>query len=131
MVTDTIGDFLTRIRNAQLREKKEVFTPSSKILVEIAKILKEEGFIEDFSVEEEENGHKNLRVVLKYVKGRPAITKVKRESKPGVRVYMGYRDIPEVLNGMGITILTTPKGLLTGAKARKEKVGGEYICKVW
>lgn len=133
MVTDIIGDYLTRIRNAQERKKKEIRIPSSKMLVAISEILKNEGFIQDYKLVEEEivGTQKNLLVELKYEKGKPVIRGLKRVSKPGVRNYIGYRDIPKILSGLGIAIVTTPKGVLTGEMARKEKVGGEYLCKIW
>ena len=133
MVTDTIGDFISRIRNAQMRSKKYVTIPSSKMLLDISKILKEEDFIEDF-VEEytgENSTRKEIKIKLKYKDNKPAIQKLVRVSKPGVRVYVGYREIPKVISGYGIAILTTPKGVISGENARKIKVGGELLCKVW
>ncbi len=131
MVNDTIGDFITRIRNAYIRGKKEIILPSSGILTGIAKILKDEKYIESFKNDEDEKKRKELKVVLKYKKNKPAVTEIKRISKPGVRIYSGFRDIPEVLNGLGIVILTTPKGIMTGKDAVKEKVGGELLCSLW
>jgi small subunit ribosomal protein S8 len=131
MVTDTIGDFLTRIRNAQLRDKKEIVAPSSKMLASLAKLLKEEGFIAGFSEEDENEKMKKIKVELRYINGKAVINGIERISKPGVRIYVGYREIPKVLNGLGVTILTTPKGVMTGETAAKEKVGGELLCRVW
>lgn len=132
MVTDAIGDYLTRLRNAIHRGHKIVTMPSSKMLVEISKIMKEEGFIKDFAEEAgEKSFQKNLVITLRYVDGESAIQKIVRVSKPGVRRYVGYKGIPRVLNGLGITILTTPKGVMTGGSAEKQKVGGELLCKVW
>ncbi len=132
MVTDTIGDFLTRIKNAQQRKRKEVVVPSSKIVKAIAQILKEEGFIDDFA-EEGINGNvqNQLRIKLRYVNRKCVIRNIRRVSKPGVRIYLGYRDIPNVVSGTGIAILTTSKGVMTGENARKMKVGGEYLCEIW
>lgn len=132
MVTDAIGDYLTRIRNALQRGQKEVQIPSSKILLSISEILKKEGFIEEFSEEDKQNNRKVITVKLKYLEGRKgAIRGLERISKPGVRVYIGYRKIPSILGGLGITLLTTPKGVMTGEMARKQRIGGELMCKVW
>ena len=132
MVTDTIGDYLTRIRNAQLRKKRDVTMPTSKMLVALSKILKEEGFIEDFVEEDgETETQKNLVVTLRYINGKGAIRGLERISKPGVRQYVGYRKVPRILKGLGIAILTTSKGVMSGESAQKEKIGGEYLCKVW
>jgi small subunit ribosomal protein S8 len=134
MVTDTIGDFLSRIKNAQERNKQDVIMPSSKMLLAISKILMEEGYIKDFKEEEREKNavQKDLRVKLRYIgEEKGAIEDLERVSKPGVRIYVGYRNIPRVKNGLGITILSTPKGVLTGESAKKERVGGELLCKVW
>jgi len=135
-VNDPIADMLTRIRNGVMSNHSVVAIPSSKIKAEIARILKEEGYIEDYEVA---NGkkptHKTLRLSLKYVgerrDKRPVITELRRVSKPGRRVYTQRRDIPWVLSGMGISILSTPKGVMTGQTARKNGVGGEILCKVW
>ena len=133
MVSDKIGDFLTRIRNAQMRRRSTITLPSTKQLVAISEILKKEGFIEDFSVEKskESGNREDLTVGLKYKKGRPVIQGLKRVSKPGVRTYVGYRKIPRIYGGLGVSIITTPKGVITGETARKEKVGGELICQIW
>ncbi len=132
MVTDSVGDFLTRIRNANLRREDKLSMPSSKILASIAGILKKEGFIEDFEEEgKSENKLKNLIIKLKYESDLPRIRGLKRVSKPGVRIYVGYRDIPKVLSGYGISILTTSQGIMTGDRAKKEHVGGELLCQIW
>lgn len=135
-VSDPIADMLTRIRNGVMAQKSMVAMPTSKIKVEIARILKEEGFIQDYEVVEGERISQNtLRVYLKYVgerrQLRPVITGLERVSHPGRRVYSQKQDIPWILSGMGIAILTTPKGVMTGQRARKLGVGGEIICKVW
>lgn len=135
-VTDPIADMLTRIRNAMNVGHPAVAMPSSKLKVEIARILKEEGFIVDYEVVDGDSpNHKVLRMRLKYVgerrHRRPVITGLERVSTPGRRVYTGKRDIPWILSGMGIAILTTPKGVMTGHRARQLGVGGEILCKVW
>jgi small subunit ribosomal protein S8 len=136
-VNDPISDMLTRIRNGVMIGQATVAMPRTKIKAEIARILKEEGFIEGFDeVESEENGKQAvLRVKLKYVGERrsrkPVITGLERVSRPGRRVYTQKQDIPWVLSGMGISILSTPKGIMTGQRARQLGVGGEILCKVW
>jgi small subunit ribosomal protein S8 len=134
MMSDPIADMLTRIRNALLVGKSDVAIPNSKIKVEIARILKEEGFIEDYGVGEEKPVA-NITIKLKYHGSRrdrrPVITNLERVSKPGRRVYRGRRDLPRVLSGTGIAILTTPKGVMTAQQARREQVGGEVLCYVW
>jgi small subunit ribosomal protein S8 len=135
-VSDPISDMLTRIRNAGLVGHSVVAMPNSKIKAAIAKILKEEGYISGFEVADGERpSHKVLRIRLKYVgerrERRPVISDLERISRPGRRVYAGKQDIPWVLSGMGIAILSTPKGVMTGQRARQLGVGGELICKVW
>lgn len=130
MVNDPISDFLTRIRNAQLRKKESIELPSTKMIEKIAEILKSEGFIEDYKVTETEP-QATLSVDLKYVNDVPAIREVVRVSKPGVRKYRGYREIKPVKNGLGISIFSTPKGVVTGKKAVQDKIGGEYLCYVY
>jgi len=135
-VIDPIGDMLTRIRNAIMAEHKLVAVPSSKIKISIAKILKEEGYIQGYEVVEGKvTGSKVLRIRLKYVGERrdrkSVITGLERISSPGRRVYTGKQEIPWVLSGLGIAILSTPKGVMTGQKARQLGVGGEVICKIW
>ena len=135
-VNDPIADMLTRIRNGVMASQSVVAIPQSKIKVEIARILKEEGFIEGYEVVEgEKPGMTILRVKLKYVGERreksPVITGLERVSRPGRRVYTQKQDIPWVLAGMGISILSTPKGVMTGQRARQLGIGGELLCKVW
>jgi len=130
MVNDTIADFLTRIRNALARQKQEIDVPSSNMLVAMAKILKQEGFIEDYSVVKA-TPQNALNITLKYADGKSVIYKLQRVSKPGVRRYMGYRNIPRVKRGVGIAIFSTPQGLMTGKEAREKQVGGEYLCNIW
>jgi len=139
MYSDPIADLLTRIRNAHMAGHITVSLPSSKLKLSIAQILKQEGFIDDFSVQTEgadhQPAHPTLRLSLKYVgtrrERRPVISGIERISTPGRRVYAQKKDIPWVLSGMGIAILSTPKGVMTGARARQLGVGGEVICKVW
>lgn len=131
MVNDPIADMLTRIRNASMVKQKQVVMPSSKIKVGIAQILQEEGFVEAFVVTEDKPQAK-LVIRLKYTpQGRPVITGLERVSKPGRRYYSGAADIPWVRSGLGINIVSTPKGLMTGRKARRERIGGEILCNVW
>ena len=136
MINDPIADMLTRIRNAMMAGHADVAMPSSNIKKEIARILKEEGFIDDFSVNEGENASQNtLQIKIKYAGERrsrkPVISGIERVSRPGRRVYTRHDEIPWVLSGMGISILSTPKGVMTGQRARQEGVGGEILCKVW
>ena len=126
-MTDPIADMLTRIRNAQMAEKLAVTMPSSKIKVSIAKVLKDEGYIDDFAVRD--NAGKNeLDIALKYYAGRPVIERIERVSKPGLRVYKGTDSLPRVMNGLGVAIVSTPKGVMTDRKARASNVGGEVLC---
>jgi small subunit ribosomal protein S8 len=130
-MTDPVADFLTRVRNAIRAKQQKVDVPASKLKTEIARILKEEGYISNFKATEE-NGQKLLRVYLKYSNANEAaISNLERISKPGCRVYVGRTDIPRVLGGLGINILTTPRGVMTGREARKQGVGGEILCQVW
>lgn len=132
--SDPIADMLTRLRNALIAGHQLVSLPSSKLKIEIAKILQSEGYIDSYE-EAQENGHKVMRVKLKYVGERrqrkPVITGLKRVSRPGRRTYVGKSDIPWVRSGLGIAILTTPKGVMTGVRARQLGVGGEILCEVW
>ena len=131
MTTDPIADFLTRIRNGALAKHPRVEMPSSKMKIEIARILKEEGYLANFKVVEEK-GKKTLRVFLRYTPDRHSvITDLKRVSRPGSRRYVGKFGIKPVVGGMGIAIVSTPRGLMTGSSARKEGVGGELLCEVW
>jgi len=130
-LTDPVADFLARIRNAIHAKHQKVDVPASKLKLEIASILKEEGYIANYKATEEQ-GHKLVRVYLKYGADEEAtISNLARVSRPGCRVYVGRNEIPRVLGGMGISILTTPKGVMTGRQARKEGVGGELLCEIW
>ncbi|MFA7659291.1 MAG: 30S ribosomal protein S8 [Candidatus Gastranaerophilaceae bacterium] len=131
MNTDPIADMLTRIRNANLVNHETVEMPSSKLKVELAKLLKDEGYIVDYSVKQVEK-FSFLTVVLKYdEKHKPVITNLKRISKPGLRSYCKSKDLPQVFGGLGVAIISTSKGLFTDRKARKENLGGEILCYVW
>ncbi len=129
-VTDPIADFLTRIRNAVKAQKRFVEMPSSNMKVKMAEILKDNHFIRDFNVIED-NKQNVIRIYLKYVDGESSITGLKRISKPGLRVYVGSDEIPRVLNGLGLAIISTSKGLLSDKEARKQAVGGEVVCHIW
>ena len=126
-MSDPIADLLTRIRNAQMVAKRTVSVPSSKVKVAIAQVLKDEGYIDDFEVKSE-GGKSELEIALKYYAGRPVIERIERVSKPGLRIYKGCDDIPRVMNGLGVAIVSTPKGVMTDRKARASKVGGEVLC---
>jgi len=126
-MSDPISDMLTRIRNAQLANKAVVAMPSSKVKIAIVKVLKDEGFVEDFAVRDNE-GKPSLEVGLKYYAGRPVIERIDRVSKPGLRIYKGANDIPRVMNGLGVAIVSTPKGVMTDRMARASNVGGEVLC---
>lgn len=133
MVVDPIGDLLARIRNAQTRRHKRVEVPYSKLLLSIIETLKEEGFIIGFELKEDENKSflKTIDIELKYKDGKGAFEHLQRVSKPGVRVYVGYRNIPKLLGGIGLVIMSTPKGVMSGKRAKAEKVGGEHLCNIW
>jgi len=126
-MTDPIADMLTRIRNAQMAEKMAVSMPSSKLKIAIAKVLKDEGYIDDFAVRQHE-GKSELDIALKYYSGRPVIERIERVSKPGLRVYRGKDDLPKVMNGLGIAIVSTPRGVMTDRGARAANTGGEVLC---
>lgn len=126
-MTDPIADMLTRIRNAQMSQKTSVQMPSSKVKVAIANVLKDEGYIDDFAVRDVE-GKAALDIALKYYAGRPVIERIERVSRPGLRVYKGAGDLPRVMNGLGVAIVSTPKGVMTDRKARATNVGGEVLC---
>ena len=128
-MSDPIADMLTRIRNAQGVQKTTVAMPSSKVKVAIANVLKDEGYIEDFAVAEA-GGKSELKIGLKYYAGRPVIERLERVSRPGLRIYKGKDEIPNVMNGLGVAIVSTPKGVMTDRKARATGVGGEVICYV-
>jgi small subunit ribosomal protein S8 len=127
MMTDPIADMLTRIRNAQMGQKVSVAMPSSKIKVAIAGVLKDEGYIDDFAVRDDA-GKLQLDIALRYYAGRPVIERLERISRPGLRVYKGCQDLPRVMNGLGIAIVSTPKGVMTDRRARASKMGGEVLC---
>jgi small subunit ribosomal protein S8 len=130
MITDPVADMLARIRNALLARHEAVEIPFSRLKVRIAEILKQEGFISDYAVKDEFPG--SVRVQLKYTEGRkPAIVGMKRTSRPGRRVYVRHKHIPHVLNGMGISIISTSHGVVTDRDARKQALGGEILCEVW
>ena len=128
-MSDPIADMLTRIRNAQQVNKNSVSMPSSKIKVAIANVLRDEGYIESFGVKEED-GKAELNIALKYYVGRPVIEKLERVSRPGLRIYKGRDELPNVMNGLGVAIVSTPKGVMTDRKARASGIGGEVICYV-
>ena len=129
--SDPIADMLTRVRNALIARHQKVDIPASKLKAEIARILREEGYIVNFKLAEE-GAQKTIKIYLKYTAtNQPAMTHIERLSRPGCRVYVSSNDIPRVLGGLGINILTTPKGVMTGRAARKEGVGGELLCQVY
>jgi small subunit ribosomal protein S8 len=128
-MSDPIADMLTRIRNAQQAQKGSVTMPSSKLKVAIANVLKDEGYIESYVVREN-GGKPELDVELKYYAGRPVIERIERVSRPGLRIYKGSDDLPRVMNGLGVAIVSTPKGVMTDRAARASRVGGEVICVV-
>jgi small subunit ribosomal protein S8 len=126
-MSDPISDMLTRIRNAQLANKAMVIMPSSKVKVAIVKVLKDEGFVGDFAVRENA-GKPTLEIGLKYYAGRPVIERIDRVSTPGLRIYRGANEIPRVMNGLGVAIVSTQKGVMTDRKARASNMGGEVLC---
>jgi len=128
---DPIGDMFTRIRNGQMRLLNTIDVPASNFRLQILEVLKSEGFISNFFIEKKENNKKNLKVDLKYYEGVPVIKEIKRVSKPGRRVYSRATSIPKFQNGLGVSILSTPKGVMTDNEARKNNLGGEIICKVF
>ena len=129
-LTDPIGDMISRIKNAHMRNHKKVKLPSSKFKMKIVEVLKAEGFIIDYKVLEEEN-KSNLEISLKYHSGNPVISSIQRISKPGRRIFSSAESLPKINNGLGIAIVSTPKGVMSDIDARKQKVGGEIICKVF
>jgi small subunit ribosomal protein S8 len=135
MISDPVGDMLTRIRNGLMIGKASVDVPKSKLKLEIARILKAEGYIEDYQVVDEAPPVSNIRITLKYYGQRrervPVITNIERVSKPGRRIYSARTDMPRVMSGMGIAIVTTPRGVMTAQEARRQGVGGEILCYVW
>ena len=130
-MNDPIGDMLTRIRNAQMRGKSTVSTPASKLRAWVLDVLADEGYIRGYEQTTDGNGHPQLDISLKYFDGTPVIRELKRVSKPGRRVYMGVKDIPSVRQGLGVSIVSTPKGVMSDANARSNNVGGEVLCTVF
>lgn len=131
MISDPIADMLTRVRNALKARHPKVDVPASNLKTEIARILKDEGYILNYKLVDEAN-HKSIRVYLKYTPAnQPVISNIERVSRPGCRVYVGHKDIPKVLGGLGVNILTTPKGVMTGKAARAQGLGGELLCQIW
>lgn len=130
-MTDPIADLLTRIRNGQMAEKRTVSMPASKLKTAVARILQEEGFIAGYEEQDEGNGKRSLTIELKYFNGEPVITHLQRASRPGLRRYAGADEIPRVLRGLGVVILTTSKGVMTDRQARAENIGGELLCTVY
>ncbi len=129
-LSDPIGDMIARIKNAQMRNQKKVELPSSSFKTKIAEVLKEEGFIIDYNVEDK-SGKPNLTINLKYNSGNPVINTIERVSKPGRRIFSSAESLPKINNGLGIAIISTSKGVMTDIDARKQKIGGEIICKVF
>ncbi len=130
-MTDTIADMLTRIRNAYKANKNDVSMPSSKARVAIAQVMLDAGYLEKLEVVTDDKKHQNLLLTLKYSNGTPAVTGLKRISKPGVRSYVACADIPQVLHGYGLAILSTSAGIVSGTVAKKKSLGGELLCQVW
>ena len=130
-MTDPIADMLTRIRNSQMRGKSVVSTPASKLRVRVLEVLADEGYIRGFEEVKGDDGHPAIEISLKYYEGEPVIRELKRVSKPGRRVYMGVNDIPVVRQGLGVSIVSTPKGVMSDQAARSANVGGEVLCTVF
>ena len=130
-LSDPIGDMIARLKNAQVRNHKKLVLPSSKFKAKIADVLKNEGFIIDYKVNENEGNKPDLEINLKYNYGSPVISTIERVSKPGRRIFSSAESLPKINNGLGIAIISTPKGVMTDVDARKQKVGGEIICKVF
>ncbi len=130
-MNDPLGDMLTRIRNAQMRGKSTVVTPASKLRAWVLDVLESEGYIRGYERTTGKDGHPAIEISLKYYEGTPVIRELKRVSKPGRRVYMGVKDIPQVRQGLGVSIVSTPKGVMSDANARSNNVGGEVLCTVF
>ena len=130
-LSDPLGDMLTRIRNAYGRKKSKVSTPASSLRVRVLDVLKSEGYIRDYAKVDYDNGKSEIEIELKYYEGTPVIREIARVSKPGRRVYVSVKSIPSVANGLGISILSTPKGVMADHQAREENVGGEVLCQVF
>ncbi|MBF0541526.1 MAG: 30S ribosomal protein S8 [Nitrospirae bacterium] len=130
MLTDPIADMLTRVRNAVMNKSDKVDIPASRMKLEIAKLLKDEGFIRAYKIlKDKKQGV--LRISLKYFENKSVLSGLKRVSKPGRRVYVGYREVPQVMGGVGVSIVSTPKGIISDNECRAQKVGGELLCTVW
>ncbi len=130
-INDPLGDMLTRIRNAQMRRRPKVSTPASNLRARVLDVLVEEGYIRSYARVDHKDGLSELEIELKYINGQPAIREIERVSKPGRRVYSPVRDLQTVANGLGVSILSTPKGVMSDAKAREAKVGGEVLCNIF
>lgn len=130
-MSDPLGDMLTRIRNGQMAQKGSVVSPASKLRRNVLEVLRREGYIRGYSASEAEGGKSELSIELKYHNGEPVIRELKRVSRPGRRIYAGVKELPEVYNGLGIAILSTPRGVLSDAEAREKMVGGEILCTVF
>jgi small subunit ribosomal protein S8 len=131
MVNDPVGDMLTRIRNGQSRRRNVVQTPGSRLRASVLDVLKSEGYIRDYAVQDLGNGRTEFAIELKYYDGRPVIREIKRVSKPGRRVYSSVGKLPRVADGLGVTIISTPQGVMADHEARERNVGGEVLCKVF
>ena len=130
-MTDPLGDMLTRIRNAQMRNKSKVSTPASKLRKRVLDVLQSEGYIRGYAKVDFDGGKSELEIELKYFDGQPVIKEINRVSRPGRRVYSSVRDLPTVANGLGVSILSTPKGVMSDSQARQQNVGGEILCNVF
>jgi len=130
-MTDPLGDMLTRIRNAQMRQKNKVVTPASKLRVRVLDVLQKEGFIRGYATVDYDNGRSEIEIELKYHNGDPVIREISRVSTPGRRVYSAVKNVPMVANGLGVAILSTPKGVMSDSDAREANVGGEILCNVF
>ena len=130
-MSDPLGDMLTRIRNAQMRKSTKVSTPGSRLRQHVLDVLESEGYIRGYSTVDYDNGRSELEIELKYYDGQPVIRDIERVSRPGRRVYASVRTIPRVANGLGVSILSTPKGVMSDAEARDQNVGGEVLCRVF
>ncbi len=130
-MSDPLGDMLTRIRNAQMRRKTRVTTPASKLRQRVLDVLQSEGYIRGYSMIEYGDGKSEIDIELKYYEGEPVIREIERVSKPGRRVYSSVRDLPRVNNGLGVSIISTPKGVMSDAEAREQNVGGEVLCRIF
>lgn len=130
-ISDPLGDMLTRIRNGLMRNKSKISSPASKLRANVCEVLKSEGYIRDYATVDFDNGKSELEIELKYYEGAPVIREITRISRPGLRVYSSVKSIPNVANGLGISILSTPKGVMADHQARDENVGGEVLCRVF